>query len=213
MHQLLNRCQLTRTCQYHIKQGSSLSCWSSCTWLRRTFWSNRQDTLGHHDEPSCPELIEAPKRHKDVRRALRARPRGPSDVVPRCHRERVSRQKQLVPFFRRSLKLPAACLQLKPPTMRPPYHGRYLTLTVGGETGIPHFTQKNLDLHETPAVGAVSRNNYSHCRVRASRCTPETNGRHEERPATDSRKRWRLIACQRAAVHKDTFLSPTFGSL
>ena len=41
----------------------------------------------------------------------------------------------------------------------------------------------------------------------------ETNGRHEERPATDSRKRWRLIACQRAAAHKDTFLSPTFGSL
>ena len=41
----------------------------------------------------------------------------------------------------------------------------------------------------------------------------ETNGRHEERPATDSRKRWSLIASQRAAAHKDTFLSPTFGSL
>ena len=60
---------------------------------------------------------------------------------------------------------------------------------------------------------AVLCNNYSHCRVRAARCTPETNGRHEERPATDSRKRWRLIACQPEAAHKDTFLSPPFGSL
>ena len=41
----------------------------------------------------------------------------------------------------------------------------------------------------------------------------DTNGRYEERPATDSRKNRRLIAFQRAAAHKDTFLSPTFGSL
>ena len=123
-------------------QGSSLSCCSTCTWLRRTFWSHGQDKPGHHDEPSCLELIEAPKRHNDLRKAHRAGPRGPSHGVPRWHRGRVSRQKQLVLFLRRSLKLSAARLQLKPPTTRPPWHGKNLTLNGSGESGIPHFTQK-----------------------------------------------------------------------